>query len=107
MKLHSPNWKLLVPHAHDLAFLCFSGDLKAIRQRVRLDYKRMVARRLERIRHVFEQIFPIVADGRRFPVHHPVVHNHIRAEDVSDALMPQANTKNGRVRAKCADDLIR
>src|SRR3546814_2220037 len=44
-----------------------------------------------------KQIFAVMFYERSFAVHHPIIHHHIRAERVADALMPKANAERGKL----------
>src|SRR5688572_18560316 len=44
---------------------------------------------------------------RRLPVHHSIIHDHIGAECVPDALMPQTNAKNWNLSAEMPNHVIR
>ena len=51
----------------------------------------MVARGRKRIGHAFEQILAVVFNEGCFAVHHPIIHDDVPAEDMSDALVAQTN----------------
>ena len=107
MKLHAPDGMLAMPHSHDLAFLGLGGDLEAVRKRVAFDDQGVVARRHKRIGHPLKQVLAVVFNRRSLAVHHAVIDDDFRAEDVADALMAQANAEKRRGWPEGADDLIR
>ena len=106
MELHAPDRKGFVANAHDFAFVGLGGYLQAIGQSVALDHERMVARRGKRVRHIFEQVLFVVLNRRCFAVHHTVVDDDLGAEGVADALMPEANAKDGDLAAEMPNDIV-
>jgi acyl-CoA thioesterase I len=106
MKLHAPNGMLFVPDSHDLSFVGFSGNLQTVRHRIALDHKRMITRRGERIRHPPKKILAVVPDRRGFAMHHPIINNDVRAKRMADALVPQTNPEDRKLRSKCSNDFV-
>ena len=106
VKLHSPNRKLFVLHAHDFPFLGLGRNLEALRQSIALDDERMIACSSEWVGHSLEKIFAVVLNHGSFAVHHPIVDNHVAAEDVPDALVTQANSKCGDLGTEDADNFV-
>src|SRR5258707_6301193 len=100
MKLHAPNRKLLMLHAHDFTFVGLGRNFQTIRQSVALDYQRMIARGGKRIRHTLEEILSVMLNERRFAVHHSVIHNDVAAENVPDALMSETDAERRHLRTK-------
>src|SRR5438552_13722378 len=107
MKLHAPDREVLVPHAHDLAFVSLRGHFQAGRHGVALDHEGMVARRGKRIRHAGEQVLVVMLNGRSLAVHHAIIDDDVRAEGVADALVSEANAKGRNVLAKGANHVVR
>ena len=107
MKLHAPDGKFPVLHAHDFALVGFRRDFQAGGQGVALDDERMIARGRKRIGHALEQVQAVVFDERGFAMHHPVVHDHVGAEGVADALVAEADAEQRNLRPERADDFIR
>src|SRR6266567_4443885 len=93
MKLNAPDGKFSVLYPHDFPFIRFSSDFQTLGQGVALDHERVVASGCERIGHPGEQIFPVVLNEGGFTMHHPVIYNDISAENMADALMPEANAE--------------
>ena len=91
MELHAPDGVILVAQAHDLARLRFGGDLQAIRHGVPLHYERMISRGGKRARDTLEQILAVMGNRRGLTVHHHVVHHHLRAKRMRNALVPEAH----------------
>src|SRR5690349_8329090 len=103
MELHAPDRKILVPDAHDFAFVGFGGDFQAIGQVVALDDEGVIARGGEGIGHAFKKVFPVMFDGGSLAVHHAVIDDNLAAEGVADALMSQTNAEERSIAAKSAD----
>jgi len=106
MELDAPDGKLLVFDAHDFAFVGFGGDFEAIGECVALDDEGMVTCGGKWIGHAFKEVFAIVFHEGSFAVHHAVVHNDVAAENVSDALMAEADSERGDLGAEGADDFV-
>ncbi|MDB6122406.1 MAG: hypothetical protein JWQ71_1399 [Pedosphaera sp.] len=106
MKLHAPDGILLVTDAHDFAFVSLGGDFEAIGDGVALDDEGVITGRGKRVRHVLEEIFAVVLNGRRFAVHHAIVHDDFSAESMTDALMAEADAEEWQLGAEGADDLV-
>lgn len=108
MKLDAPDGQRFVAYAHDFAFIALGGDFQAIRHAVALDDERMITRCRKWIGHSLEQVLAVVFNGRGFAVHHAVIHDHVRAKDVSDALVAQAHAQDRHAfLRKCSDDVVR
>ena len=106
MKLHAPDRELLVPHAHDFTLLGLRGDLQAVGHAGALDDQGMVAGGGEGIGHALEQVLAVMLNERGLAVHHAVVDDDVAAEDMADALVPQADAEGGDLRSEGADDFI-
>src|SRR2546422_10508837 len=64
----------------------------------------MIAGGLKRIVHVEENPAPRVDHGGGLPVHQPVGANHLAAEDLADALVPQADPQDWDLTGEPLDD---
>src|SRR3974390_842597 len=102
MKLHAPDWGLFVPYSHDLTLLSLRGDFQAVGYAGALDDQRMVAGGGEGIGHALEQVLAVVLNERGLAVHHAVVDDHIASENMTDALVPQADAEGGDLRPEGA-----
>ena len=94
MKLYAPDWKRLMFYPHDFALLGLGRDFQNFRQRITFDHQRMIPGGGKWIGHPFKQVPAVMFDQRRFAMHHPVIHHHLRPERVADTLVTQANPKN-------------
>src|SRR5579859_1773485 len=106
MELHAPDRKILVPDAHDFAFVSFSGDFQTVGQGVALDDEGVIARGGKGIGHAFKEVLPVMLYGRSLAVHHAVIDDDLAAEGVANALMSQTNAEERGIAAKSADDFI-
>ncbi len=71
-----------------------------------LSDQRMVPRCVERVTHSGKQPFAVVVNRRNLAVHDPVVANHIAAEGVADALVPQTHAENGNGSAEAFQHVV-
>jgi hypothetical protein len=107
MKLDAPDRELLVFDTHDFAFSGFGGDGKAIGKRLPLDDQGMVAGGGEWIGHAEEQVLAVMLDHRGFAMHHPVIHDDIASEGVTNALVSEANAQQGNGGSEGFNDFVR
>src|SRR3989442_7828342 len=56
---------------------------------------------------LFRSVFPVVLNEGSFPVHHPVIHYHIAAKYVANALVPKTDAQRRDLSAERADNVIR
>ena len=60
----------------------------------------MIAGGGEGIGHAREKVLAVVLDGGGFAVHHAVIDDDLRAEDMADALVAEADAKERQARAE-------
>ena len=106
MELDTPYGKLFVFNPHDLAFVGLSGYFEAVREAVAANNEGMVSSRGKWVGHALEQVLAVVLNRGGFSVHHAVIHDHIRAEDMTDALMSEADAQRWDLGAECADNFV-
>lgn len=106
MKLHPFNVVLFVAQSHDQPVARFGGDLQLVRNAVAFDDERVVARRLERIGESGEHARIGVGDHRGLAVHYLGGTNDRSAEHLTDALMPEADTKQRALARRVFDQCI-
>ena len=94
MVLHRLDWKRPVPERHYLSVVRLGGDLEAVRQRRALDCERVVAHRLEALRHVGEDALPVVPHPARLAVHEALRRDDPAAERLRDGLVSEAHAEN-------------
>src|SRR5207244_657558 len=92
MKLHAMQRPTPMPHAHDLVFVGPGRDHEiGVRERFAADHQTMVARGLKGIGQTLKDTLTVMMNERSFAVHHAIIAHHLAAEDMADALMPEAN----------------
>ena len=99
MELHAFDRQRPVPHAHDHAIVGLRRDLQFIGQRGALDDQRVIARRIERIRHTLVQRGPVMPHARCPSVHQRRRMDDGPAERRADGLMAEADAEQ---RERCA-----
>src|SRR5579871_6137498 len=103
MELYALDGILFVPYAHHLASVGLRRDVQTLRHGFPTDHERMVARRLEGIRQVAKDPLSTVMDHGSLAMHDAAVADHLAAKRRPDALMSQADAKNGSFARKPTD----
>ena len=106
MKLNAPDGQGFVTQSHDLTLFRFGGHLKAIRQRFLFGYQRMISCGVERTWNTIEKVFAIVMDRGGFAMHQTIINDDFSPKTIGNALMPQADAKQGDFAGICFDDFI-
>src|ERR1700746_2250687 len=103
MELHAVDGKLPVAKSHNLALGRSRVDFQAIGHARWLQQERVIARGLKWIRQSAKNAGAVVMDGRGLAVHQALRADDRAAEDLADALMPEADPKHRPARAKSLD----
>ena len=98
--------ELSMVESHDLAFSRLCGDGELIGQSLRRDNERMIARGGKWIWQSGENARSIMMDLGSFAVHQPLGVDDLSAKNFRDALVTQANTKQGHARREPAHDFF-
>ena len=106
MELHPLHQVLPVPQPHDLALVGLRGDLQPAGKRLPPHDERVVPSGLERIGKVLEDRLPVVVDHRGLPVHQAGGADHLAAEDVPDALVPETDPEQRDAAGEPRDHLV-
>ncbi len=93
VELYAVNRIARVLHGHDEAIVRVRGGDKAVRERFRLDDKRVIARRLELRRQTGEKSDTLVMDGGELTVHHLRRADDAAAVSLADGLMPETHAE--------------
>ncbi len=95
MKLNSFNRILAMAYAHDFIMIGPGAHRKTVRQGFFFNDERMIARGIKGVREPLEQSFAVMKNSRCFSMHDALCPNHCCAENLTDALMPEANAQYG------------
>ena len=107
MELHADSRLVPMDDGHDLAVLARGRYPKDIRETVRSDHERVVARHVEWRRHAGEYAGAVVGHARDFPVHGAAGAHDAGAVRGADALVTEADAEDRDRGAKAADDIGR
>lgn len=104
MKLNSVDREFFVSKSHDFSLFGFCGNLKTVGKSVTLNDERVVSRRFKGGGYSGKEPLSIVIHGRSLSMHEPIRSHDIAAENLANALMPQANAEERQFARKLADD---
>src|SRR4051812_27773796 len=109
MELYTPEWELLMTHAHDFLVLVFGPcrDLQTIRRSLRVDDQRMIAGGLKGIVESLEDLFAIVGNLGCLAVHEPLGLDNFSAEGITDRLVAKTYTQRRDFITQLADNFDR
>lgn len=105
MELHAKNRILPMAHAHNQTVICPCCDIKNIGKVFAADNQGMIACCLNGVRQIGEDIVSFVMNHGGFSVPDLRSAGNLPSIDATDALMSEANAKDGDAAAKTADDL--
>jgi hypothetical protein len=97
---------LAMPNTHDLVLVGPRDDLEAFRKRAGSDDETVVAGCLERVREAAIETFAIVVNHGCFAMHDPIGPHDLGAEGVTDALVAQADAKDGNLGGESVHDRV-
>src|SRR5699024_800393 len=98
VELDAEERLLAVLDGHDDAVLGARGHLELLEvERLVDDRQRMVAGHRQRVRAAEEEALLVVGDDRCLAVHEHGRMRHLRAEDLAEGLMAQADAEDGQI----------
>src|SRR6516162_6183142 len=106
MKLNTVNRKPAMAQPHNLAVGGFGENFQFRWERLPANNQRMIPRRFERVWQPVEDAITLVKDRRGLPVHQSGGPHDLTAIDMTDALVPKADSQDWNSRPELPDEFV-